>query len=97
MKTANDPFGGLRGRALGRPLRAGGAPPGPLGPVPHRYRRAGAVAPDGARLHFLLNHAPEPAHLTAHTTATDLLTGKRVEEGEPLTLDPLGTLILRSQ
>ena len=55
------------------------------------------VAPDGARLHFLLNHAPEPAHLTAHTTATDLLTGKRVEEGEPLTLDPLGTLILRSQ
>lgn len=55
------------------------------------------VAPDGTRLLFLLNHAPEPARLTAHATATDLLTGKRVEEGEPLTLDPLGTAILRGQ
>ncbi|MCL8014210.1 beta-galactosidase [Streptomyces sp. AS02] len=54
------------------------------------------VSPDGTGLLFLLNHAPEPAHLTAHTTATDLLTGKRVEEGEPLTLDPLGTAILRT-
>ncbi|WP_254390086.1 Beta-galactosidase C-terminal domain [Streptomyces sp. AC550_RSS872] len=43
------------------------------------------------------DHAPEPAHLTAHTTATDLLTGKRVEESEPLTLDPLGVVILRLQ
>jgi beta-galactosidase len=55
------------------------------------------VAPDGTRLLFLLNHTPDPAHLTAHTTATDLLTGKRIEEGEPLTLDPLGTAILRMQ
>ncbi|MBR8639192.1 beta-galactosidase [Streptomyces tuirus] len=53
------------------------------------------VAPDGTRLLFLLNHAPEPAHLTAHTTATDLLTGKRVDQGEPLLLDPLGVAILR--
>ncbi|WP_328422136.1 beta-galactosidase [Streptomyces sp. NBC_00443] len=55
------------------------------------------VAPDGTTLLFLLNHAPEPARLTAHTTGTDLLTGKRVEEGEPLTIDPLGTVILRIQ
>ncbi|AZQ38123.1 beta-galactosidase [Streptomyces cyaneochromogenes] len=55
------------------------------------------VSPDGTSLLFLLNHTPEPAHLTAHTTATDLLTGKRVEEGEPLTLDPLGTAILRTR
>jgi beta-galactosidase len=55
------------------------------------------IAPDGTRLVFLLNHAPETAHLTAHTTATDLLTGKRVEQGEPLTLDPLGTAVLRIQ
>lgn len=55
------------------------------------------IAPDGTRLLFLLNHTPEPAHLTAHTTATDLLTGKRTEKGEPLTLDPLGTAILRIQ
>ncbi|MGR4847567.1 beta-galactosidase [Streptomyces sp. LARHCF252] len=53
------------------------------------------VAPDGTRLLFLLNHAPEPAHLTAHTTATDLLTGKRVDQGEPLVLDPLGVAILQ--
>ncbi|MDN3021474.1 beta-galactosidase [Streptomyces sp. S.PB5] len=53
------------------------------------------VAPDGTRLLFLLNHGAEHAHLTAHTTATDLLTGKRTEKGEPLTLDPLGVLVLR--
>ncbi|MER5834315.1 beta-galactosidase [Streptomyces sp. NPDC002130] len=53
------------------------------------------VAPDGTRLLFLLNHAPEPAHLTALDTATDLLTGKRVDEGEPLVLDPLGVAILQ--
>ncbi len=53
------------------------------------------VAPDGSRLLFLLNHAPEPARLTAHTTATDLLTGKRVDQGEPLVLDPLGVVVLQ--
>jgi beta-galactosidase len=55
------------------------------------------IAPDGTRLLFLLNHAPESAHLIAHTTATDLLTGKRAEEGQSLTLEPLGTAILRIQ
>ncbi|MEU0897971.1 beta-galactosidase [Streptomyces massasporeus] len=53
------------------------------------------VAPDGTRLLFLLNHSPEPAHLTAHTTATDLLTGKRVDQGEPLVLEPSGVAILQ--
>ncbi|NEE08078.1 beta-galactosidase [Streptomyces sp. SID7499] len=53
------------------------------------------VAPDGTRLLFLLNHSPEPAHLTARTTATDLLTGKRVDQGEPLVLDPSGVAILQ--
>ncbi|MFJ5727645.1 beta-galactosidase [Streptomyces paradoxus] len=53
------------------------------------------VAPDGTRLLFLLNHAPEPARLTAHATATDLLTGKRLDQGEPLVLDPLGVAILQ--
>ncbi|MGW0823108.1 beta-galactosidase trimerization domain-containing protein [Streptomyces sp. NPDC002845] len=55
------------------------------------------VAPDGTTLLFLLNHTSEPAHLTAHATATDLLTGKRAEQGEPLTLDPLGVAVLRTQ
>ncbi|MEU0166048.1 beta-galactosidase [Streptomyces iakyrus] len=53
------------------------------------------VTPDGTRLLFLLNHTPEPARLTAHTPATDLLTGKRLDQGEPLVLDPLGVAILQ--
>jgi beta-galactosidase len=53
------------------------------------------VAPDGTRLLFLLNHAADPAELTAHATATDLLTGKQTEAGAPLTLDPRGVAILR--
>jgi len=58
---------------------------------------AARVAPDGTRLLFLLNHSPQPAGLTAHTTATDLLTGKKVQAGAPLTLDPLGVAVLRAQ
>ncbi|MFD5834591.1 beta-galactosidase [Streptomyces collinus] len=53
------------------------------------------VTPDGTRLLFLLNHAPEPARLTAHATATDLLTGKRLDQGEPLVLDPWGVAVLQ--
>ncbi|WP_405730215.1 beta-galactosidase [Streptomyces sp. NBC_00028] len=68
-----------------------------LGPYAgHRaVETATRVAPDGTRLHFLLNHAAETAHLTAHATATDLLSGKRIEQGEPLSLDPLGVAVLR--
>ncbi|MEU7719452.1 Beta-galactosidase C-terminal domain [Streptomyces tibetensis] len=53
------------------------------------------IDPDGTRLLFLPHHAPEAAHLTAHGTATDLLTGKRGAEGEPPVLDPLGVAILQ--
>ncbi|MFJ5995431.1 Beta-galactosidase C-terminal domain [Streptomyces sp. NPDC092370] len=53
------------------------------------------VAPDGTRLLFLLNHAPRPARLTAHAPVTDLLTGKRVDRGRPLVLDPLGVAVLQ--
>ncbi|MFJ4282102.1 beta-galactosidase [Streptomyces massasporeus] len=53
------------------------------------------VAPDGTRLLFVLNHSPQPARLTARATATDLLTGKRVDQGEPLVLDPWGVAILQ--
>ncbi|MEU0943167.1 beta-galactosidase [Streptomyces canus] len=55
------------------------------------------VAPDGTRLRFLLNHTAAPVELTAHDTATDLLTGKRTEAGDPLTLDPRGVAVLRLQ
>ncbi|MFJ9151598.1 beta-galactosidase [Streptomyces sp. NPDC102270] len=58
---------------------------------------AARTAPDGSRLLFLLNHAEEPVELTAHATATDLLTGKRTEAGAPLTLDPRGVAVLRLQ
>ncbi|MDQ1066996.1 beta-galactosidase [Streptomyces canus] len=57
---------------------------------------AARVAPGGARLLFLLNHSAQPAGLTAHTTATDLLSGKKVEAGDRLTLDPLGVAVLRA-
>ncbi|MFJ4620151.1 beta-galactosidase [Streptomyces sp. NPDC088812] len=72
---------------------------GLIGPYADRpaVETAHRVTPDGTRLLFLLNHAPEPAPLTAHTDATDLLTGKRIERGAPLTLDPLGVAVLRLQ
>ncbi|MFD7940474.1 beta-galactosidase [Streptomyces sp. NPDC059755] len=63
----------------------------------HTVETATRVTPDGARLLFLLNHAAEPDSLPAHTAATDLLTGKRLEQGEVLTLDPLGVAVLRLQ
>ncbi|MET7687264.1 beta-galactosidase [Streptomyces sp. NPDC005483] len=53
------------------------------------------VAPDGTRLLFLLNHTAEPLQLTAHATATDLLSGKVAEAGAPVTLDPRGVAVLR--
>ncbi|MFE6287775.1 beta-galactosidase [Streptomyces sp. NPDC057877] len=72
---------------------------GLLGPyADHRtLETATRVTPEGTRLLFLLNHAPAPASLTAACTSVDLLTGKRTEEGEPLTLDPYGVAVLRLQ
>ncbi|MEH0514946.1 beta-galactosidase [Streptomyces sp. B21-106] len=68
---------------------------------PHADHRsvetATRVTPDGARLLFLLNHGAEPARLTAHAAATDLLTGKRHDRGEALVLDPRGVAVLRLQ
>ena len=55
------------------------------------------ITPDGTGLLFLLNHATTTARLTAHAAATDLLTGKRVEEGDSLTLGPLDVAVLRLQ
>ncbi len=70
-----------------------------LGPyADHRtVETATRVAPDGTHLLFLLNHAAATVDLTSHVTATDLLTGKRIERGEPLCLDPLGVAVLRLQ
>jgi beta-galactosidase len=69
---------------------------GPYADLP-TIETAHRVALDGTRLLFLLNHGPNTAHLTAHVTGTDLLTGKQVVQNEPLALDPLGVVILRLQ
>ncbi|WP_422769909.1 beta-galactosidase [Plantactinospora sp. WMMC1484] len=55
------------------------------------------VAPDGTRLRFLLNHGTEPVETVAHTAATDLLGGGRLEPGESIRLDPRGVLLLREE
>ncbi|MEH0547664.1 beta-galactosidase [Streptomyces sp. B21-105] len=55
------------------------------------------VTPDGARLVFLLNHGAEPIRLTAHAAATDLLTGKRHDQGAEIVLDSRGVAVLRLQ
>lgn len=53
------------------------------------------VAPDGARIRFLLNHGTEPVSVPACAAGTDLLTGKRVCAREPVRLEPYGVLVLR--
>ncbi|WP_155387121.1 beta-galactosidase [Catellatospora paridis] len=53
------------------------------------------VAPDGTRLRFLLNHRADKVTVTACAGGVDLLTGERVEAGQPLALDPLGVVVLR--
>jgi beta-galactosidase len=54
------------------------------------------VAPDGARLLFVLNHRAEAVDLTAHTGGVDLLSGEKVEAGQPIRLGPYGVMVLRS-
>jgi beta-galactosidase len=55
------------------------------------------VAPDGTRLLFLLNHAAAPVRVDACATGTDLLTGERVESGQPITLEPRGVKVFACQ
>ena len=51
----------------------------------------------GRRAHcgFLLNHGAEPVEVPAYASGTDLLTGRRVGEGEVLHLEPTDVLVLR--
>lgn len=65
--------------------------------LPGRYpglESAVRVTGAGEHLLFLLNHQDEPVTVQAGTSGTDLLTGARVEAGQPITLDPCGVLIL---
>lgn len=67
---------------------------GPYPDVPD-LETAVRVAPDGARLLFLLNHNADPVEVPARTGGTDLLTGDRIEAGQPIRLDPYGVAVLR--
>jgi beta-galactosidase len=67
---------------------------GPYPDVPD-LETAVRVTPDGARLRFLLNHSASPVEVTARTGGVDLLTGERVEPGQPLTLDRHAVMVLR--
>jgi beta-galactosidase len=53
------------------------------------------VAPDGRCLLFLLNHGSEPLQVIAGEDAVDLLTGVRLERGQPIHLDPYGVAVLQ--
>jgi beta-galactosidase len=67
---------------------------GPYPDVPD-LETAVRVTPDGVRLRFLLNHSASPVEVTARTGGVDLLTGERVEPGQPLTLDRHAVMVLR--
>jgi beta-galactosidase len=67
---------------------------GPYPDVPD-LETAVRVAPDGTRLLFLLNHRAEPVEVAACTGGVDLLTGERIERGQPVTLDRYGVMLLR--
>lgn len=56
---------------------------------------AARVAPDGTRLLFLLDHAAEALEVPSGAGAVDLLTGERIEAGQPLGLDAYGVRVLR--
>jgi beta-galactosidase len=56
---------------------------------------AARVTPDGARLLFLLNHQAEAVEVTAVRGGLDLLSGRRVERGAPIRLEPRDVMVLR--
>ena len=68
-----------------------------VGPYPDvdDLETAVRVAPDGTRLLFLLNHRAEAVEVAAHVGGVDLLSGDRIESGQPIRLDPRGVLVLR--
>ena len=67
---------------------------GPYPDVPD-LETAVRVTPDGTRLLFLLNHRAEPVDVVAHPGGVDLLTGGRIDRGQPICLGPRGVVVLR--
>jgi beta-galactosidase len=52
------------------------------------------VTPEGVRHRFVLHHGSSPVTVTSEVSGTDLLTGRRVDAGQPLTLSPTEVLVL---
>ncbi len=50
---------------------------------------------DGERTSFVLHHGLEPVDVAAHASGVDLLTGRRVTQGETLHLEPTDVVVLR--
>jgi beta-galactosidase len=67
---------------------------GPYPDVPD-LETAVRVTRDGTRVLFLLNHRAEPVEVPARGGGVDLLTGVRLEEGQPISLEPRGVMVLR--
>ena len=55
---------------------------------------ADRVSPEGVLHRFVLHHGADPVTVTSEVSGTDLLTGRRVAVGEPLTLSPTEVLVL---
>ncbi|WP_307493764.1 beta-galactosidase, partial [Cellulomonas humilata] len=55
---------------------------------------ADRVSPEGGLHRFVLHHGADPVTVTSEVTGTDLLTGRRIELGTPLTLSPTEVLVL---
>ncbi|QTE29386.1 beta-galactosidase [Pengzhenrongella sicca] len=49
----------------------------------------------GERTAFLLNHSLDAVEVPAHASGTDLLTGRRIERGDLLRLEPTDVVVLR--
>jgi beta-galactosidase len=67
---------------------------GPFADVPD-VETAVRIAQDGSRLLFVLNHRADPVDLTARAGGVDLLSGRRVEPGEPLRMAAHEVMVLR--
>lgn len=54
------------------------------------------VAPGGAEVHFLLHHGARPVTVPLHIGGVDLLQGRSIAQGEPVTLQPADVLVVRA-
>jgi beta-galactosidase len=77
-------------QVLARHDLAGGYPEVP------ELETAVRVTPDGNRLLFLLNHRDSAVEVVAREAGVDLLSGRRVEGGQPVRLDAYGVMVLSS-